>query len=165
MDQKPIVTVTGISGYVGSQTCLSFLRNGSFKVRGTVRSTKNPKKIEPLKKAFGEYFDQLELVEADLCDEKSMIQAMEGSTYIVHTASPFPIVAPKDENELIKPAVEGTLAVMKAARINKVKRVVITSSVAAIYKTGVEGQSEFSEKDWTDCKVAQPYEKSKTLAE
>jgi nucleoside-diphosphate-sugar epimerase len=118
-----------------------------------------------LKKAFGEYFDQLELVEADLCDEKSMIQAMEGSTYIVHTASPFPIVAPKDENELIKPAVEGTLAVMKAARINKVKRVVITSSVAAIYKTGVEGQSEFSEKDWTDCKVAQPYEKSKTLAE
>ena len=118
-----------------------------------------------MKKAFGEYFDQLELVEADLCDEKSMIQAMEGSTYIVHTASPFPIVAPKDENELIKPAVEGTLAVMKAARINKVKRVVITSSVAAIYKTGVEGQSEFSEKDWTDCKVAQPYEKSKTLAE
>ena len=111
-----------------------FLKNGSFKVRGTVRSLNNPKKIEPLKRAFGEYFDQLELVEADLLDEKSMIQAMEGSTYIVHTASPFPIENPKNEDVLIKPAVEGTLAVMKAAQINKVKRVVVTSSVAAIYK-------------------------------
>lgn len=68
-----------------------------------------------------------------------MIQAMEGSTYIVHTASPFPIENPKDENVLIKPAVEGTLAVMKAARLNKVKRVVVTSSVASIFKTGVPG--------------------------
>ena len=90
MEGKPIVTITGISGYVGAQTCLYFLKNGSFKVRGTVRSLNNPKKIEPLKRAFGEYFDQLELVEADLLDEKSMIQAMEGSTYIVHTASPVP---------------------------------------------------------------------------
>ena len=134
MEGKPIVTITGISGYVGAQTCLYFLKNGSFKVRGTVRSLNNPKKIEPLKRAFGEYFDQLELVEADLLDEKSMIQAMEGSTYIVHTASPFPIENPKNEDVLIKPAVEGTLAVMKAAQINKVKRVVVTSSVAAIYK-------------------------------
>ena len=90
---------------------------------------------------------------------------MEGSTYIVHTASPFPIEEPKDENVLIKPAVEGTLAVMKAARLNKVKRVVITSSVASIFKTGVEGQTHFTENDWTDTKIAQPYEKSKTLAE
>ena len=66
-----------------------------------------------------------------------MIKAMEGSSYIVHTASPCPIEAPKYENVLIKPAVEGTLAVMKAARINKVKRVVITSSIAAVYVTGV----------------------------
>ena len=90
---------------------------------------------------------------------------MEGSTYIVHTASPFPIEKPKDENVLIKPAVEGTLAVMKAARLNKVKRVVVTSSVASIFNTGVEGQTHFTEKDWTDPNVAQAYEKSKTLAE
>ena len=90
---------------------------------------------------------------------------MEGSTYIVHTASPFPIEKPKDEMVLIEPAVEGTLAVMKAARLNKVKRVVITSSVASIFKTGVEGQTHFTENDWTDTKIAQPYEKSKTLAE
>ena len=139
MEGKPIVTITGISGYVGAQTCLYFLKNGSFKVRGTVRSTKNPSKIDPLRKAFGEYFDQLELVEADLCDENSMIKAMEGSTYIVHTASPFPIEKPSDENVLIKPAVEGTLAVMKAARLNKVKRVVVTSSIVAISENGAEG--------------------------
>ena len=68
-----------------------------------------------------------------------MIKAMEESTYIVHTASPFPIEKPSDENVLIKPAVEGTLAVMKAARLNKVKRVVVTSSIAAISENGAEG--------------------------
>ena len=57
MENKDIVTITGISGYVGSQVCLSFLKNGSFRVRGTVRSLKNADKIEPLRKSFGEYFD------------------------------------------------------------------------------------------------------------
>ena len=90
---------------------------------------------------------------------------MEGSTYIVHTASPFPIESPYNEDVLIKPAVEGTLSVMKAAKLNKVKRVVITSSVAAIFITGKEGQTEYSENDWTDVTLAGAYEKSKTLAE
>ena len=63
---KEIVVITGISGYVGSQVCLSFLKDGTYAVRGTVRSKTNAAKIEPLKQAFGEYFDQLELVEADL---------------------------------------------------------------------------------------------------
>jgi len=58
----------------------------------------------------------LELVEADLMDENSIMQAIEGSDYVVHTASPFPIVQPKDEDELIKPAVNGTLSVMKACK-------------------------------------------------
>ena len=61
-----------------------------------------------------------------------MEKAIEGCTFVVHTASPFPEAIPKDENVLIKPAVEGTLTVMRAALKNKVKRVVITSSVAAI---------------------------------
>lgn len=71
--------------------------------------------MEPLKLAFGELFDQLELKEADLLDEASMLAALEGSDYIVHTASPFPIAKPKHENELINPAVNGTMAVVKAA--------------------------------------------------
>ena len=73
---KPLVTITGISGYLGAQVCLHFLKDGSYRVRGTVRSTKNEKKIEPLKKAFKEYFKKLELVEADLLDENSLIKAV-----------------------------------------------------------------------------------------
>ena len=78
-----------------------------------------------------------------MLDEKSMIQACEGVDYIVHTASPFPIGAavPKDEQDLIQPAVGGTTAIMKAAHLNKVKKVVITSSIAAILETGVQGQT------------------------
>ena len=90
--------ITGISGYLGSQVCLSFLKHGGFKVRGTVRSTKNEKKLEPLKKAFGELFNELTLVEADLNDEESIINACEGCTYVVHTASPFPITKVKNED-------------------------------------------------------------------
>ena len=71
-----VVTITGISGYLGSQVCLAFLKNGNFIVRGTVRSLKNKEKIEPLKKAFGKYFKDLELVEADLMNEKSLIEAV-----------------------------------------------------------------------------------------
>jgi len=83
-------------------------------VRGTVRDAKNQKKIEPLRKAFGDLFQNLNLVEADLLDEKSIINAIAGATYVIHTASPFPLKDPKDENELIRPAVAGTTAVMKA---------------------------------------------------
>jgi nucleoside-diphosphate-sugar epimerase len=165
MASEQIVTITGISGYVGSQVCLYFLKNGSFKVRGTVRSTTNTAKIEPLKKAFGKYFDKLELVEADLLDEKSLQDAIKGSTYVVHTASPFPIAAPKDENVLIKPAVEGTLSVCRAAQKHKVKRLVITSSVLAIMVKSDKNKSHFTISDWSDLEATQPYEKSKTMAE
>jgi nucleoside-diphosphate-sugar epimerase len=76
MESLPIVTITGISGYVGSQVCLAFLKNGTFKVRGTVRSVSNAAKIEPLKVAFGEHFEKLELVEADLLNEESLFKAI-----------------------------------------------------------------------------------------
>jgi nucleoside-diphosphate-sugar epimerase len=162
---KQIVTITGISGYVGSQVCLAFLKNGSFKVRGTVRSTTNEEKIAPLRTAFGEYFDQLELAEADLLNEESLYKAIEGSTYVVHTASPFIITKPTHEDVLIKPAVEGTMAVMRAAQKNKVKRVVITSSIVAIYVSADKNKTDFTIDDWTDLSIAGAYEKSKTMAE
>ena len=69
---------------------MAFLRDGTFKVRGTVRSTTNPSKIDPLKKAFGDLFYDLELVEADLTNKDSVINAILGSDYVVHTASPVP---------------------------------------------------------------------------
>ena len=94
-----------------------------------------------------------------------MQKACAGSTFIIHTASPFPIESPRNEDELIKPAVEGTLSIMKAARANKVKRVVITSSVAAIMVSKDETKTDFSVADWSDTDIAIPYLKSKTLAE
>lgn len=102
---KPIVLITGVSGYLGSHVANVFLRDGSFEVRGTVRDMKNSKKIEPLKKAFGDLFSILTLVEADLTNENSIIDAIAGASFVVHTASPFPLSTPKNEMELIVPAV------------------------------------------------------------
>ena len=98
-------------------------------MRGTVRDITNQAKLDPLKKAYGEeLFNQLELVSANLLDAESLDKAIEGCDYVVHIASPLPIKSPEDDMELITPAVEGTLAVMRAALKHKVKRVVVTSS-------------------------------------
>jgi len=83
---------------------------------------------------------------------------------VVHTASPFPIAAPKHEDELIKPALDGTTAVLKACHQNKVKRLVITSSIAAIMVNDKKGVP-YTTEDWSVVENCQPYEKSKTLAE
>ena len=163
---KAKVVITGITGFLGSHVCDVFLKDGGFQVRGTVRDKKNEKKIAPIRKAFGENFEKLELFEADLLKPETLDSAIEGMTYVVHTASPFPLETPKDENVLIRPAVEGTLAVMRAAHKHKVKRVVITSSVAAIFGHKPEDQKEiYNENDWTDVTAVGAYEKSKTLAE
>jgi len=146
--------------------CRIFLQDGSFQVRGTVRDKNNEKKVAPLRSAFGNLFEQLELFEADLLKPETLEAAIEGCDYVVHTASPFPDTVPKDENVVIKPAVEGTLAVMRAAHKHKVKRVVITSSVAAILMHTHAGKKDsYNEADWSELEACQPYEKSKTLAE
>ena len=160
------VVITGITGFIGSHICDYFLKDGSFDVRGTVRDKMNETKLTPLKKAFGENFNKLELVEADLLKPETIDEAIKGCEYVVHTASPFPADPPKDENIILRPAVEGTLAAMKAAHKYKVKRIVITSSVAAVM-----GQIEanfkeiYTESDWTDVNAVGPMEKSKTLGE
>jgi len=84
------VTITGISGYIGAAVTLLFLQDGGYTVRGTVRDKNNAAKLEPLKEAFGEeLYAQLQLVEADLMNEESMVSAIAGSTFVVHVASPF----------------------------------------------------------------------------
>lgn len=104
-----------------------------MKVRGTVRSKTNEKRLQPLKDAFGELYEQLELIEADLNNEESMIAACEGSNYVIHTASPFFMDKPKDvKKDLLDPAINGTLCVMKGCHKFKVEKVVITSSTVAM---------------------------------
>ena len=104
---------------------------------------------------------------ADLTDEQSIINAIAGSDYVVHTASPFDLNTKiSDEQTLIKPAVDGTLAVCKASQMAKVKRVVITASVVSMMHS-MTGTNNYSDKDWSD--ITDPtinaYGKSKTLAE
>ena len=124
--------MTGISGYVGSHVGLVLLKEGIFNVRGTVRDPNNAAKLAPLRKAYGELFDKVEFVKADLLDPASMTAAIAGSTYVIHIASPVVIEVPRDPMSLIGPAIEGTMAVMKAAKAAGVKRVCMTSSTAAI---------------------------------
>lgn len=164
---KSKVLITGINGYLGSQVCHLFLKDGGFSVRGTVRDPTNQAKLAPLKKAYGEeLFSQIELVAADLLDAESLDRAIEGCDYVVHTASPLPIKMPEDDMELITPAVEGTLAVMRAALKHKVKRVVVTSSGLTVTLHKEENQKErYNEEDWSDVEAITSYEKSKTLAE
>lgn len=78
-----------MSGFIGSRVGLDLLKSGEYQVRGTVRDINNEAKIAPLRKAYGTYFDQLELREANLLDDASLHKAIAGSTYVVHIASPF----------------------------------------------------------------------------
>jgi len=96
--EKPLVTITGVTGFIGAITTKLFLEDGSYRVRGTVRDRNNQTKMNPLKQTIGEeLFAQLELVEADLLNEESVAAAISGSTFVAHTASPFVLEDPEDE--------------------------------------------------------------------
>lgn len=131
-----LILVTGASGYIATHIVKQLLDSG-YRVRGTVRSLQNEKKVAPLRKLgdASKVRFEIELVEADLLDEASWPRAVAGCTYVIHTASPFPVEVPRNESELIKPAVDGTLNVFRACvqEGSTVKRVVLTSSVAAIH--------------------------------
>lgn len=165
-ETPPLVLVTGGTGFIGVHCILQLLKEG-YKVRTTVRSLKRQSEvIQMLKKGGIEPGDSLTFAEADLLSDKGWPEAVAGCDYVLHVASPFPAGVPKDENELIIPAREGALRVLRAARDAKVKRVVLTSSFAAI-GYGVEPTGRpFSEKDWTNtnAKIG-AYTKSKALAE
>ena len=160
----PLVLVTGASGFIATHIVQQLLVKGKVKVRGTVRSLKNEEKVKPLQEMVPDATYPLELVEADLMNEESWKEAVGGCSYVYHVASPFPPQIPRDENDIIIPAVEGTVNVLKAcAELGTVKRVVLTSSVAAI--SGDQTDHEYTEADWAAEENAQPYQKSKTRAE
>jgi nucleoside-diphosphate-sugar epimerase len=160
------VLVTGGSGFIGSHAILQLL-NAGHTVRTTVRNLKREPDVRAMLREGGvEAGDRLSFFAADLEKDAGWADAVAGCEFVLHVASPFPMGVPKDENELIIPAREGTLRVLRAARDAGVKRVVLTSSFAAI-GYGHKPQTEpFTETDWTDLtgKVP-PYQKSKTLAE
>jgi nucleoside-diphosphate-sugar epimerase len=161
------VLVTGGSGFIGSHSILQLLAAG-HEVRTTVRSLKREADVRALLKAGGaEPGNRLSFVAADLEQDAGWPQAVAGCEYVLHVASPFPPDIPQHEDELIVPAREGTLRVLRAARDAGVKRVVVTSSFAAIGYGQKPQQAPFNETNWTDPNGddVRPYVKSKTLAE
>lgn len=161
------VLVTGGSGFIGSYCILQLLEKG-HQVRTTVRNLKREADVRAMLKAGGaEPGERLSVFAADLEKDAGWADAVKGSDYVLHVASPFPASVPKDENELIVPAREGALRVLKAARDAGVKRVVLTSSFAAIGYGAIPKDRPFDERDWTDPNGPNvlPYAKSKTIAE
>lgn len=160
------ILVTGGSGFIGSHLILQLLAAG-HRVRTTVRDlAREPDVRALLERAGAATGERLSFVKADLLDDAGWNEAVAGCEYVHHVASPFPEKVPKDENELIVPARDGALRVLRAARSAGVKRVILTSSFAAVGYGHEERETPFDETTWTntDAPLA-PYVKSKALAE
>ena len=162
-----VVLVTGGSGFIASHTILQLL-NAGHRVRTTVRDLKRESDVRAMLKQGGvQAGDRLSFFAADLQNDAGWAAAVENCDYVLHVASPFPANVPKHEDELIVPAREGALRVLRAARDAGVKRVVLTSSFAAIGYGQPPQSAPFDETNWSDTTGSDvtAYVKSKTLAE
>ena len=159
------VLVTGGSGYLGTRLIAALLGDGR-EVRATVRSLEGEADVRAAVGRGGVDDTGLELVAADLTSDDGWTAALEGVEEVHHVASPIPSAQPKDPDELIVPARQGTLRVLKAARDAGARRVVLTSSFAAVGYTPKEVR-DYTEADWTDPDTPglPPYPRSKAIAE
>ena len=163
MTQK--VLLTGITGFVGQHCAVELLQKG-YAVRGSLRSlSRKDEVINGIKKVI-DPTGKLEFCELDLSKDDGWDEAMQGCDYVLHVASPFVTASPKDENEIIRPAVDGTVRALNAAKKAGVKRMVITSSVVAMLGDG-KGSMNINHESWSDenSKALSAYMKSKTIAE
>ena len=166
-----LVLVTGGSGFIATHCIVQLLAAGC-RVRTTVRSLKREPEVRALLKAAGadagdKPGERLAFFAADLTADAGWAEAAAGCDFVLHVASPFPLNVPKHEDELIVPAREGALRVLRASRGAGVKRVVQTSSFAAVGYGHPQMERAFNEHDWTivDGPGLTAYAKSKTLAE
>ncbi len=167
MGNSEIVLVTGGTGYVGSHCVLQLLQKG-YNVKTTLRSMKRKNEvIEMLKTGGITSFANLVFIETDLTKDANWDEAVKGCKYVLHVASPIITKLPKDDNEIIRPAADGTLRVLKAARDAGVKRVVVTSNFGAIGYSHKDPNAVITEEEWTDPnqKDLSSYSRSKVLAE
>jgi len=156
------VLLTGITGYIG-QHCAAELLSQGYEVLGTFRSKA---KADATKSAIAKVTstEKLSFVELDLMSDTGWSEAMKDCQFVIHMASPFFLKEPVNENELIEPAVQGTLRVIEAAKKAGIKRLVLTSSTFAIIAGKETGK--YGPKDWSDTNAnIGAYAKSKTLAE
>ncbi len=164
--QTQTVLVTGGSGFLGAWCVAELLRRG-YAVRTTVRDPAREPEVRAALAAEGEAGDRLTVAVADLSSDGGWAEAAAGCDYVLHVASPFPAVQPKDPDELIVPAREGTLRVLRAALDAGARRVVVTSSVAAVGGSTSHSPVPLTEQNWTDAGNPKltPYTRSKTIAE
>ncbi|WP_420431028.1 NAD-dependent epimerase/dehydratase family protein [Hyphobacterium sp.] len=161
------VLVTGISGFIAKHVALQLLQAG-HEVVGTVRSLDKAGDTRDALVRHGIDHSMLEFVEADLTGDDGWAEAVAGCDYVQHLASPFPLAQPEDREALVPAARDGLLRVVRAALNADVKRVVVTSSLAAVmYNPKFKGEFEAGPDDWTDpdWKPISPYIVSKTRAE
>lgn len=169
-EQGKKILVTGASGFIAGHCIIDLLEHG-YEVRGTMRSVA---RAEQLRAMFAKYTDKaasIEFAQTDLLSSEGWDEAAEGCDGLFHLASPVPLVQPKNADELIKPAKEGALNALKAAKQAGITRAVMTSSVAAVMYGHTEKSRVFTEEDWTNLDAPNgatpvvPYFQSKTIAE
>ena len=158
------VLVTGATGYIGLH-CIHQLLNQGYAVNGSVRSPERKDEIFQALQNHNTSTENLNIFTFDLNDDEGWDEGMEGCDYLLHVASPIALEN-HDEDFFVKPAVAGVNRAMKFAKKHNLKKVVLTSSVAAIYET-MESKSYYDENDWSDPEnpAISHYSKSKTLAE
>ncbi|MBI1224366.1 MAG: NAD-dependent epimerase/dehydratase family protein [Bacteroidetes bacterium] len=165
--ENTLVLVTGGTGFVGVHCILQLLGKG-YQVRTTVRSLSRKSEVTDMLKNGGlTNFEKLSFIEADLSSDKNWEEATKGCKYVLHVASPISLSIPKTEEETIRPAVDGTLRVLRTAKKMGVERVVLTSSFAAVGYSHNDDSKLITEEDWTNPSDAHlsAYLKSKVLAE
>jgi dihydroflavonol-4-reductase len=158
-----IVLVTGGSGYIAGFTIRQLIEQG-WTVHPTIRNLAREAEV---RRALATDNDRLHFFAADLMRDAGWAQAMAGCSHVIHMASPIPSGAVKDENDLIAPARDGALRALRFARDAGATRLVMTSSVAAMFYGRAATKDSFTESDWTDVKARNvgAYAKSKTIAE
>jgi dihydroflavonol-4-reductase len=169
MEAEQTVLVTGGSGFLGGWCLVEALRRG-YRARTTVRDLSREAQVRANVGSQADIGERLEVFAADLTGEEGWAEAVDGCDYVLHVASPFPPAQPKDPEELIVPARDGTLRVLRASLAAGAKRIVVTSSVAAVRNAGADAKPadrELTEEDWTDPDNPHltPYTRSKTIAE
>jgi nucleoside-diphosphate-sugar epimerase len=164
---KQSVLVTGGSGFVALH-CIQQLLTKGYEVKTTLRSlSRKQEVIHSLEQNGTPGLQYLSFVEADLTKDDNWLMAASGCDYVLHIASPIFLKAPKDEQDMLRPAVEGTLRVLRAAKAAGVRRVVITSNFGAVGYSHKDKSKPITEESWTnpDEKGLSAYNKSKVLAE